>query len=127
MMIEPPTLVGILDRMERDGWIERIGCAGDRRKKLIRALPAADTVWDTVAVICRRVRARATEGMTHEEVEQLKTLLRKMQGNLADAPLFQMDAVPAETEDAVESLRDDSRRSRLLPERTALVADRSTP
>ena len=107
MMIEPPTLVGILDRMERDGWIARIGCAGDRRKKLIRALPAADTVWGTVAAISRRVRARATAGMTPEEVEQFKALLRKMQSNLADAPLFQMesgqtDTDKSETDDAAD-------------------------
>jgi MarR family transcriptional regulator for hemolysin len=98
MMIEPPTLVGILDRMERDGWIARVGCAGDRRKKLIRALPAADTVWGTVAAISRRVRARATAGMGPEEVEQLKALLRKMQSNLGDAPLFQMETSQMETE-----------------------------
>jgi MarR family transcriptional regulator for hemolysin len=98
MMIEPPTLVGILDRMERDGWIARIGCAGDRRKKLIRALPAADTVWGTVAGISRRVRARATAGMTPAEVDQFKALLRKMQSNLGDAPLFQMDAGTIDTE-----------------------------
>ena len=33
MRIEPPTLVGILDRMERDGWIRRSGDASDRRRK----------------------------------------------------------------------------------------------
>ena len=36
MGIEVPTLVGVLDRMERDGWIQRIPSETDRRKKLIR-------------------------------------------------------------------------------------------
>src|SRR5438309_7039654 len=36
MRIEAPTLVGVLDRMERDGWILRALDATDRRKKLIR-------------------------------------------------------------------------------------------
>ena len=44
MMVEPPTLVGILDRMERDGWITRNGCPADRRKKLIRPTAAAEPV-----------------------------------------------------------------------------------
>ena len=28
--IEAPTLVGILDRMERDGWLERVPCVEDQ-------------------------------------------------------------------------------------------------
>ena len=63
MMVEPPTLVGILDRMERDGWITRNGCPSDRRKKLIRATAAAEPVWEKIAEGGRRVRARATEGL----------------------------------------------------------------
>jgi MarR family transcriptional regulator for hemolysin len=35
--IEAPTLVGILDRMERDGWLDRYSCPSDRRRKRIRA------------------------------------------------------------------------------------------
>src|SRR5688500_16496829 len=45
MMIEPPTLVGLLDRMEQQGWITRVGCPSDRRKKLVRLGPAAEAVW----------------------------------------------------------------------------------
>ncbi len=40
MHIEAPTLVGVLDRMERDGWIVRITDDNDRRRKLIRPTPA---------------------------------------------------------------------------------------
>ncbi len=32
MRIEPPTLVGILDRMEREGWVRRESDTSDRRK-----------------------------------------------------------------------------------------------
>lgn len=119
MMIEPPTLVGILDRMERDGWIERIGCAGDRRKKLIRALPAADTVWSTVAEISRGVRARATAGMTPEEVEQFKALLRKMQSNLGDAPMFLIGSTSAEVDAVPDGIGCDGARRRNLTAESA--------
>ena len=64
MMVEPPTLVGILDRMERDGWITRNSCPSDRRKKLIRATTAAEPVWEKIAEGGRRVRARATDGLS---------------------------------------------------------------
>ena len=45
MLIEPPTLVGVLDRMERDGLISRIASSVDRRCKLIRVNPEARAVW----------------------------------------------------------------------------------
>jgi len=82
MMVEPPTLVGILDRMERDGWITRNGCPSDRRKKLIRATGAAEPVWEKIAEGGRRVRARATEGLSDEELETLKQLLSRVNQNL---------------------------------------------
>jgi MarR family transcriptional regulator for hemolysin len=82
MMVEPPTLVGILDRMERDGWITRNGCPSDRRKKLIRATSAAEPVWEKIAEGGRRVRARAAEGLTEQELETLKQLLERVNRNL---------------------------------------------
>ena len=82
MMVEPPTLVGILDRMERDGWITRNSCPSDRRKKLIRATTAAAPVWKKIAEGGRRVRASATEGLTEHELETLKELLGRVNCNL---------------------------------------------
>jgi MarR family transcriptional regulator for hemolysin len=94
MMVEPPTLVGILDRMERDGWITRNGCPHDRRKKIIRPTTAAEPVWEKIAASARRVRARATEGLNDEEFETLKRLLARVGRNLeALAPV----SAPVET------------------------------
>ena len=96
MMVEPPTLVGILDRMERDGWITRNSCPSDRRKKLIRPTAAVEPVWDKIAESGRRVRARATEGFTDEEIETLRRLLHCVIRNL--------DRQTAGVERPVESL-----------------------
>ncbi|MCI0335177.1 MAG: MarR family transcriptional regulator [Planctomycetes bacterium] len=91
MMVEPPTLVGILDRMERDGWISRHNCPSDRRKNLIRANPAAEPVWDKIVECAMRVRARATDGLSERQLATLKKLLRRVGQNL-------------KTRDAVQSL-----------------------
>jgi len=82
MMIEPPTLVGILDRMERDGWITRHNCPADRSKKLIRATGAAEPVWEKIVECASRVRARATEGLSDRQLALLKKLLRRIGHNL---------------------------------------------
>jgi MarR family transcriptional regulator for hemolysin len=82
MRIEPPTLVGILDRMERDGWIRRDGDKNDRRKKLVHPQPAAKPVWSKIVACAKRVRAKATRGMTAAQLRELKKLLNIVQTNL---------------------------------------------
>jgi MarR family transcriptional regulator for hemolysin len=85
MGIEPPTLVRILDRMERDGLLTRESCEGDRRKKLIRALPKASTVWKKIAACARRVRERAGRGMSQLQKQELNDLLALVQQNLGES------------------------------------------
>ncbi|MBI3463705.1 MAG: MarR family transcriptional regulator, partial [Planctomycetes bacterium] len=63
MGIEAPTLVGILDRMERDGWIARRSCAADRRKKLIQPTQRVEPVWSKMVACAHRVRKQATQGL----------------------------------------------------------------
>jgi MarR family transcriptional regulator for hemolysin len=82
MRIEPPTLVGILDRMERDGWIRRDGDKRDRRRKLVLPQPAAKPVWSKIVACAKRVRAQATRGLSQQELGQLKKLLTRVQDNL---------------------------------------------
>jgi MarR family transcriptional regulator, transcriptional regulator for hemolysin len=82
MMVEPPTLVGILDRMERDGWITRNGCPNDRRKNLIRSNPGAEPVWEKIVACALRVRAEATAGMSAQELETLRSLLKRVRQNI---------------------------------------------
>lgn len=84
MMIEPPTLVGILDRMQREGWIERESCSDDRRRRRLTLKAAAEPVWMKVVRCLTRVRQRATRGMSEKEIATLKKLLGKVQQNLAD-------------------------------------------
>jgi len=82
MMVEPPTLVGILDRMERDGWISRHNCPSDRRKNIIRANPAAEPVWGKIVECAMRIRERATHGLSDRQLATLKQLLRRVNQNL---------------------------------------------
>ena len=85
MRIEPPTLVGILDRMERDGWIRRDGDKTDRRRKFIQPTPAARPVWTKIVAAAKRVRTRASQGLSAAQLAQLKKLLNLVQVNLQEA------------------------------------------
>jgi len=82
MQVEPPTLVGILDRMEREGWITRETVPSDRRKKIINIGPHCSEVWAKIVVVAKELRAAATLGMTEDEFQTLIRLLRQLQSNL---------------------------------------------
>jgi DNA-binding MarR family transcriptional regulator len=85
MSIEAPTLVGVLDRMERDGWIQRIPAESDRRKKLIRPTQRVQPLWAKMVECGHRVRARAIQGFSKDELARLRDSLTIICANLADA------------------------------------------
>jgi MarR family transcriptional regulator, transcriptional regulator for hemolysin len=82
MHIEAPTLVGVLDRMERDGWIVRVTDDNDRRRKLIRPTPRAEEEWARMVACGLAVRARATHGLNEEELRSLRETLKTMCENM---------------------------------------------
>lgn len=82
MQIEQATLVSVLGRMERRGWIERASCSTDRRKKMIRPTPRVKSLWEKSVVCARRVRERATQGFSQQQLDDLKRSLALMRGNL---------------------------------------------
>lgn len=82
MMIEPPSLVGVLNRMEKSDLVKRICCCEDRRRNLIHLQPAATELWQQVADCAREIRAEAIRGLSAPEVKQLKRLLNKVSENV---------------------------------------------
>lgn len=83
--VEMPTLQGVLDRMERDRWIVRDVCPGDRRRKLVRPTARAGAIWRKLTACARRVRARAVRGIPPAKLRALKNTLTALQQNLGGA------------------------------------------
>ncbi len=103
MAVEPPTLVGVLDRMQRDGWVERTPCPDDGRRKVIRPLPAAERVWSKVVACGHATRQRAVAGLTTSEVAQLKELLDRVSQNLRGDKQLSSPLTPERLSEAVAS------------------------
>ena len=82
LRIERATLVGVLDRMERDGWIARRPCPDDRRKKRVRPTRQVKSVWRTMVGCAHRVRNRAIEGIDEEEYRIAWRVIERMRENL---------------------------------------------
>lgn len=80
--IEPATLAGVLERMERDGLILRIADRSDRRRNLIRLNQCAEELGDAVVECSARVCARAVQGLSPQEIDALRRLLKRILQNL---------------------------------------------
>lgn len=83
--IEQPTMANTLNRMERDGLIERRPDPNDRRRTLIFPAPAALAMRDEVMAKAMEVNAAALAGLSPEEQAQMLAGLRHMIGNLERA------------------------------------------
>jgi DNA-binding MarR family transcriptional regulator len=79
---EPMTLVRVLDRMERDGWIERRADPSDRRAYRLYLKPASSPVLAEVLRIGEKIRAEALAGLSSEQREQLMNMLEQVRSNL---------------------------------------------
>lgn len=86
MRVEPPTLAGIVERMERDGWLERSSCPQDRRRKRLTPTDRVAPVWEAIASAARRVRARAAEGFSEGELAWLLDALERIRSNVSSPP-----------------------------------------
>src|SRR5690606_3893574 len=80
--IEPSTLVRILDRMARDGWIERRPSTHDRRKKIIQPTEKVKAKWSEIVACGERMEKRAIKGLSETQLQNLKETLAIIRKNL---------------------------------------------
>lgn len=87
LRIEPSGVVRLLDRMERAGWITRESDPEDRRRKIVRPTEKVGAVWKQIKTHGLRARERGLRGLTPEQVETTRDVLRRIRQNLmGDSP-----------------------------------------
>ncbi|WP_428643510.1 MarR family winged helix-turn-helix transcriptional regulator [Roseibium sp.] len=82
MYVEPMTLVGYLDTLEKAGLIKRCPDPNDKRAKLIELTPKADPVLDRIGGALKKVRTKALEDVPPDDRQILETLLQTMKDSL---------------------------------------------
>lgn len=82
--IEGPTLVGHLDRLERQGLVERREDANDRRSRTIHLTPAAEPVWSKISRIGIETRAELLEGISQDELDVCTRVFERIMANAKD-------------------------------------------
>ena len=84
--VEGPTLVRVLDGLERLGLVQRLGVEGDKRARLIRLTSKADSVISDIMRIGIKLRGEALAGISDEDIESFFRVLEAILANLAAAP-----------------------------------------
>ena len=82
LSITSASTVRLVDRLARDGWAERVADSNDRRIKMISPTPKAVETWAELSDHVRDITDRAYAGLSREEIDTVKTLLKKMRENL---------------------------------------------
>jgi DNA-binding MarR family transcriptional regulator len=83
MAIEPATLTGIVQRLEREGWVRRTCDAENRRLQRVWLTEKARAALPALQRIQTRHRRRALAGLTPEDLARLEDYLARIEGNLA--------------------------------------------
>ncbi len=76
--IEGSTLVAQLDRMMRDGWVERRPSASDRRCKQVHLTARAREVIDRIEAIADELRAELFRDLSETELRRCMRLLVRL-------------------------------------------------
>ena len=78
----PVSVVKLIDRMERDGWVERQPSAEDRRMKLVVPTDKAKAIWSELTSIAQATIEEAYRGISEKEINTCKKTLRRIRENL---------------------------------------------
>jgi len=82
LMVEPPTVTKMLQRMEGEGMVERRSDSGDARVSRVFLSARGRALEQEVAATWRTVEEQAIAGMSEEERLLLRRLLVQMRQNL---------------------------------------------
>jgi MarR family transcriptional regulator for hemolysin len=83
--IETPTLVRLLDGMEKQGFIERQSVEGDRRAKQIVMTPRGEKVAGEVLDLARTLRADVLKSISANDMSTTVKVFAAMSDNIAQS------------------------------------------
>lgn len=87
MGIEEPTLAGLLNRLETDGWITREESPNDRRCKIVHLQRRSQAVLEKIFSAAHELRDELLEDITKRDLETCMRVLAHIREKAeADAP-----------------------------------------
>lgn len=83
LSIAPASMVSLVDRLERDGWVRREPNASDRRVKQLVVTKKARSVWKDFSVYSEALVRQAYKGIDPQEILITQRVLKQLRTNLA--------------------------------------------
>lgn len=80
--LKNPTVTGILDRLEKKGFVARKISDKDRRKKIVTLTNVSKRIHDEVNDCINLFMKKAYQGVTKEEIETFINMINKVSYNL---------------------------------------------
>lgn len=81
--VEGPTLVPIIDKMEKEGLLKRKLDSSDRRINRIYLTTKADSLWESMIECALRIRKSSTKNISESDIQITLETLRKISKNLS--------------------------------------------
>ncbi len=75
LMLENPTVTGLIDRLEKSGYVKRSDHPNDRRVYLVHLTEKGDKVAKKALPIVRNLNEQIKEGYSRSEIEDFKKVL----------------------------------------------------
>jgi DNA-binding MarR family transcriptional regulator len=82
--LEPSSMTGLLDRMERDGLIHREADPEDRRAQRIYLTRAGKRSLGAVMKVVDQTLAKGSKGVSSSDISRTKAILRRFLANLQE-------------------------------------------
>ena len=75
LMLENPTVTGLVDRLEKSGYVKRSDHPSDRRVYLVYLTEKGNKVADKALPIVKKLNEQIKEGYSEREIENFKKVL----------------------------------------------------
>jgi DNA-binding MarR family transcriptional regulator len=75
LLIRPPSVTGLVDRLERAGLVQRDGTPGDLRGKLLTLTAKGRLLIEKILKVHEQQLQKVLTGLTHPEQQELHRLL----------------------------------------------------
>lgn len=85
LFITAASTARLVDRMERDGWVERQADPEDRRVNRLVITEKARSMWGEISFYARDVLEQASRGIERAEIEQAIAVLTRVRHNLENS------------------------------------------
>lgn len=92
LLVKPPSVTTLIDRLERMGMVDRTTSAGDQRAKQVRLTPAGRQLVERVLLHHPKQVHKVMQGLSSAEQKQLQQLMQRLGEHLESMDAGRLEA-----------------------------------